>query len=595
MPSSNSASPSLEEHGLVARLCRGVVFGALALSGVLFLYHVRTLGDLQIDDAFITYRFGARLAHFGTLRWNLGTAFEPVEGYTSLLAVLISAAFELVGVDPLSAWKAIGVLSVAGGAAVAAWGTAGMCHAWLPLAGRCGLPEAVAALVLVAPLAAIHAMSGMETALFGFLLLALTALSIRFAIDEKGERWKGRVLAAGYLILGTTRPEGVLWAAVTGAGVWWSLGRRPERRALFVRAVLWFFILPGAAYFVARWVYFGDFFPATFRAKAGGGMHPSEHGRLATYLPSRHEVWRYVRGHWLCLALVAAAATGTRAVLSWREKGLASLLRGSAACLLSTALASALCIAFFAHVHMLMGFAHRFLFPFGQTFLLTLVVPAFVAIGMVLESGEKARGARRASLLAIGLALAPALGFCSVRTAFFVLDSGIRTFRIADTNNRGDRIGYTLTGEALEAVAERAGRQLTLFHHNMGQLMYYAPHWDSIDPVGLVDRHVAREGFSADYAFGLEPELFLLPSKQRGAITRYEVELSGDVSRALYLDPRMRDEYECLGYYPGLRFWTDGAMHFFVRKDFLQHSPWARDLLVERLGLRIARRFDNSR
>ncbi|HUT24958.1 MAG TPA: hypothetical protein VM492_11495 [Sumerlaeia bacterium] len=637
------------------RLATAACVLTLAAASAYFLLNCWTFRDLKIDDAFITYRFGERLAHNGTLRWNLAPvpenaaaaqqeAARPVEGYTSFLAVLISAVFGLLGFDPLVGWKILGLVLAATAAGAVLWGAQTLCNARSPSAGRAGVPFLVAALYLSVPAGAVHAMSGMETMLFAALLTALAAVALRivYSPDGSARRWH-YALAVGFLLLGMTRPEGALWALVVGAGVGWALP--PEKRRSFLRVLVLGFVLPGSVYFVARWVYFGSFLPTTFYAKAGSASKPGA-GRLLTYLPSKHEVYRYLRDSWLPLAGAAAVALGSASWVGTRRAGrvrrvgaaawgpgrLTLHSRGrlchtfgsgessSLGILLSlTVLASVLCIAFFAHFHMLMGYAHRFLYPFGQTFWLTLVAPGLVAIGFLasvaaeLQSqpraaaphsrsgAREARAARRAAGVLAGVG---ALLFAAAlaRTAGSVLRESESYLGLLRGNNRANDM-YPRVGRALESVAEAAGTReaggarearLTLFHHNMGELMYCAPHWDSIDPVGLLDRHVSRHGFSADYVFSRDPDLFFLPSKRRDAVTVYPGEFIPDVSRILFVDPRM-GAYEYLGCLTSPWESASWGGHFFVRRALLEAHAWIAPRLKKELDLRIDLNFADAR
>ena len=110
--------------------------------------------------------------------------------------------------------------------------------------------------------------------------------------------------------------------------------------------------------------------------------------------------------------------------------------------------------------------------------------------------------------------------------------------------------------------------------------------WDSIDPVGLVDRHVSRHGFSEDYLFSRNPELLILPSRSKSKITTYAAELFPDISLSTWRDPRM-GRYQYLGYFPDLSFGPEGRMHFFARKDLLAQNPWIAFFLTSRLDLRV--------
>jgi hypothetical protein len=428
-------------------------------------------------------------------------------------------------------------------------------------------------------------MSGMETTLFAFGLIALTVLAYRLVFVPRSSPILFAVLGAGFFLLGLTRPEGVLWACVVAPAVW--LGLPGEKRPLFARCVLFCFVFPGVIYLAARWVYFGDLLPATFHAKTASAARPGA-GRLLTYLPSHHEVYKYLRDNWLAFGVVATVAAGAHFARGRRRGGIPIARATQAVFVGALVLASALCIGYFSSVYMLMGYARRFLFPFGQTFLLTLVLPAIVMTALFARRRGPTGAASVAGRLLFFL-FALALLVCFAQTGRAVYRDSKQAFGLLANNNR--RLdGYARAGRALDAVAQRVGRQLTLFHHNMGELMYFAPHWNSIDPVGLVDRHVSRRGFSVDYAFSRNPEVFILPSMSKTEITSYAAELFPDISRAVYDDARMR-RYKYLGYFPDVPFGAEGRMHFLVRRDLLGQYPWIEGFLTRRLNLRIEPTF----
>ncbi|NQU45358.1 hypothetical protein HQ520_18920 [bacterium] len=228
-----------------------------------------------------------------------------------------------------------------------------------------------------------------------------------------------------------------------------------------------------------------------------------------------------------------------------------------------------------------MGYAHRFLYPYGQVLWLTLFAPMVVMGGVLVRERVRSVLARRVWVAVFVAAVVALSGWTVWRMGRQAYERG--DFAIIETNAL-DSDGYRRAGRVLDEAASRTGRQLTLFHHNMGELMYFAPRWDSIDPVGLVDRYVSRHGFDVDYVFGRKPELFLLPSMERERITPYGAELFPDISESLYRDPRM-EGYEYLGYYPDLVFGRDGRMHVLASRAWLGEAGWAEGFLRREMDL----------
>ncbi|MFP4379329.1 MAG: hypothetical protein ACLFUS_02410 [Candidatus Sumerlaeia bacterium] len=561
-------------------------------SAMLFFRNAWLLRNLAIDDSYITYRFAWRLAKQGTLRWNMLEA--PVEGYTSFLSVLLSAPFIWLGIDPIEAWKYMGIGFIFGGAALTVWGGRQFCRLYFPKGLRLGLPLFVGALWLMNPLNGIHAMSGMETALHAFLLTACAALAIyifrRQKETEETALLPMRLYIApgiGFLLLGMTRPESLLWSALIIAGL--LIGLRPSERMRFLRALLLSLILPGAIYFIARWIYFGNMLPSTFHAKAASAGS-SELGRLHSILPSLHDILKYIRRYWaLFLSLYAAVGL----ILLWRRgrQNISASLRAALPWFFFLA-ASFACIGFFAHIHMLMGYAWRFLYPYGQTLWLLLVLPSGVLLLRLVW--DRRSHARFFAAAAVFLVLCT-LSMASIwRDSFGTKGGNLLYYNARQSNGfysilRHNTIsgkGYRKVGREIDKMALAEGPPLTLFHHNMGELMFFAPHWDSIDPVGLVDAQVAHHGFSVDHVFNRDPDLLILPSKSKSEITRYNAELFPDISKSVYQDSRMAD-YRYLGYYPHIDFGASGKMHFFLRRRLAEKYPEIVENWKENLELKI--------
>lgn len=212
---------------------------------------------IQIDDAYISYRYAQNLVDGHGLVYNVG---ERVEGYTNLLWTLMVAGGIALGVSASLVGHWLGFAS----------------GVFLLLAtylySRSLLPNEMKWLALAAPFLlyasnsfAAWTISGLETPLFA---AWVTAAVTAFAVRRMG--W-----VLGFCILASlTRPEGALLAALL-LGVDWLaqiITRRPKRLTELLRLSL-----PCLAYalFIAwltafRVVYYGDVLPNTFYAKTGG-------------------------------------------------------------------------------------------------------------------------------------------------------------------------------------------------------------------------------------------------------------------------------------------------------------------------------------
>jgi hypothetical protein len=206
---------------------------------------------LLIDDAYISFRYAANLAHGNGLVWNAGV---PVEGYTCPLWVLILGAIALTGVD----------LTVPSVALSALFGLG--CLELLRRIERAGDPARrglVAPLLLASTPSFAHAMtSGMEETSFAFFTLLGIHLLVRARERPALRAWAGASFAAACLI----RPEGPLVTAVALAVEAALPPRSLSRlRALAVPALIAAGVV--VVHFALRLHYYGYPFPNTFYAK----------------------------------------------------------------------------------------------------------------------------------------------------------------------------------------------------------------------------------------------------------------------------------------------------------------------------------------
>ena len=203
------------------------------------------------DDAFISFRYARNFAEGYGLVFNPG---ERVEGYTNFLwtALLVPAAALKIPLGITSI--VLGLLAMAAAMLLTVRVASIIC----PRRGRAVFP--IAALLLATSYVfANYGTSGLET----MFAAALVLLALERALA-------GRMMQAGLAgILATmAHPDhGVFYAALGAAIV---LDRR-NRRDVFRFALPFLSIyLP---YFLARWWYYGSFFPNTYYAKSGGDSY----------------------------------------------------------------------------------------------------------------------------------------------------------------------------------------------------------------------------------------------------------------------------------------------------------------------------------
>jgi arabinofuranosyltransferase len=306
-------------HAPVPRLSKRETIGLaaiLALAAV-GLYAGWRLFWYLTDDAYITFRYASNSWLGYGYVWN-APPFRPVEGYTSFLwLVMLDGVWRLTGVEPPESANWLS-LAFAGGTLLV---TAGMV---LRLRLRPALARfrlAFLTLVLFGTLTnrtfLAWTSSGLETAMHNFWLAAWVLVALSFA--PGGGRWL-TALAALAVMLELTRPDGLLFLAVTlglvAAGLW----QRWRARTLSARdlAPLAPFVVT-AAHVLWRLRTYGEWLPNTYAAKYVSPWPASG--------------WRYLLSFvieyslWLWLVLVPLALL----VMAFRAGSLAARLRQWAA------------------------------------------------------------------------------------------------------------------------------------------------------------------------------------------------------------------------------------------------------------------------
>ncbi len=250
-------------------LIGNVMLGLGIVAGcVLFIYNARQLWFTQ-DDAFISYRYARHALEGHGLVFNVG---ERVEGFTNFLWVIWLMLCGVVGIDFDPAAKALGLTSGIGMIILAALLAR---RAWSQIAKR-GEAWAGIAGALIAGVngcSAYWAVSGLETALFGFLV----ALSLWLWLRKSS-------LTPVVLALATmTRPEGgLVWLVLVGCEI---VLERDLRRAAMLFGVTALLLAPFGIFKLA---YYGYLLPNPFYAKTGFAWEYVQSGLQYAWLFLQH-------------------------------------------------------------------------------------------------------------------------------------------------------------------------------------------------------------------------------------------------------------------------------------------------------------------
>ena len=432
------AVPHVLDVGDALRVLAAPVVLALGLAlwiGNIVHYHARTW-----DDAFISFRFAAHLAHGEGLVWNVGG--PRVEGYTSMLHVAVLAAAARAGLDLESFALALSIVCTLATAALLLYLLKRFGNGSLPFAAT--LPVA---LYLSDDATAIHATSRLETPLF-LLLLALTLVAA-FRLLKAPRTSNAVLLAVTTVLTILCRPEGALYGAVIYVAL--LIGLKGLRRRVLIAGGLAIALL--AAYAMWKYAYFGYLLPNPFYVKSN---RLSWEGVPEVKSFLEHVAWRFG----VPMLAIAALVLSSRPVRS----AIAELRESVWPIALLVALAAA-GLAYYATIVHETGGAHRFSFP--------TIVYLSLAAGYVGLSLDLRRGARH------GMMAAGAVLWMLLLQPGFAL----RPLPRGEFNDYHYRIAEALRSTGLGAKA-------TVLSDAAGVIPYVSG-FNHIDRVGLTDNYLS--------------------------------------------------------------------------------------------------------
>lgn len=400
-----------------------------------------------LDDSFITYRFARHLAEHGSLAWNLGQA--PVEGFTSLLWVLVNAAGMLADIDPIRTSKVVAFLST-----MAVFARLWRDERDAPLGVRLPLIAALAC----SPALALLSMQGMETATT-MLLVTLVAREALLAADGVDTR-RGLRLAGLFLLALLARPD----TAVFGAGVGVTLvvvhaARRDWSSVRGLAVCGGAFVAAVAVYTGWRLWVFGEPLPNTYYVKM------SADDPLRAVLGRRY-VLDVIHGYALPYLVFGAVVL---VFLTSRARFLRAL---------PVVVGVLVFGVYVSGINPLQGMGGRFLFP---------VVPALY---LAVLAAADPRRARVLAHPAAWIALTAGSAYWAIRPLQKVLP-------VREAFTQVDRVA---AGKAL------AGLDGKMFVSESGALPYYSG-WTTVDRVGLTSDRVAHGGMTRDVLDDFAPDL----------------------------------------------------------------------------------------
>ncbi|MEE8170906.1 MAG: hypothetical protein V3T70_10195 [Phycisphaerae bacterium] len=450
----------------------------IAASLLAFAWQLRTMWPHTVDDSYITFRYADHLARgFGP---NFNTDGTHAEGYSSPLWLLITTIPHLLGVDVVRFAKFAGVILT---------GLTGLLIAMLVTRSESGSsPErqrllgAIGAAIFLTNLgAAVHACSGMETALFTFLLTWLFLLAINVLDSSRPGSFIALPLVA--LLVGLTRPEGNLVAGALIMACLFLLSRARRRRLWMTTAL--FYLLPAAIYFAWRVHYYGLWLPLPFYIKMA---HQSR------WLPGLSPVAWY--------AISIFQVMGIFALL-----GLARIGRS----LVPAIVGMTMLLAFFLLPAHITAFEFRYVFPT----LPIIVVLAAQGIGHIatwIQSWPRSTAQRSFAyvLLAAGVFMSIGVQLATV--------SGRRATLLAYA--AGLENAHVRLAQHLAHISEPDSRRIAI--GDAGAVPYYS-RWQVLDSYGRNEPGLATAGrHDPNYIFQQEPDLIVLISHAADRFVSHE-------------------------------------------------------------------------
>ncbi len=437
-----------------------VAFGVVVAGCLWLVFLSRGWGlspfDFVLDDAFVTFRYAEHLAEGLGPVWMEGRA--PVEGYSSFLWLLVNAGFEALGWSPVMAsqvFSLLGVLALMTGFAFGGRGEAEAPHRLL-----------AAAAVGWSPAFLLISIQGMETGLAAVLATA-TACAFFRVVEEESLRWFAVFFGVAFLTI-LARPDTAPFAVVLSVLLLVRYTASKPREVVSTAVAC--AIVPGVAYFLWRWDYYGHLLPNTAYIKSGeSAISTSALYKLQGF------VWS------VCGPYLAALGLA----LGWGDGELGESTRFSVAAVGSAVAVGLGAGLFFSPIQ---GYLWRFQMPYYPVILLLFVR----VMDEKSVAGLGASKGGRVAMAAAGLAM---------------LVFPLWTFGAMD-ENIAQRWHYD-RARAGKALAELEGEAEPMLTTEAGAIPYHAG-WPAVDLLGLTSEHIAHRGVSREFLDQLEPALVVM-------------------------------------------------------------------------------------
>ncbi len=452
-----------------------VLVAALALH----ILSVAAIVPFVPDDAYISFRYAENVSDGAGLTFN--GRERPVEGYSNFLWILVCGVIYSAGVPLPTGAPLVGVL----------FGLLTIFVLWR-IYQRRGVPEPHMWLPLLLAAASgpfvLYAASGLETAMFAFLLLSLVHACDRLL--ERGTLARHLSVAGIGFATALCRPEGVLAYPIVILAL--MVRRRSETAATpATQRNLWagagVFAATYAAYTAWRVTYFGEFLPTPFLSKVGGGD-----ALVAGWLTNLKQYF-VMQGYEFTPLGYYFAAVAVLAFVGYNKGPGASLRPGTDR--VSLVLGLIYAAVYFNFVDWMPGMRYH-----------AALIPLFFVSGVNIQSIRMQGGVdvkptrltKRFVLVGVGVML--------ISTSF-LMQLRITAKRI----ERGNRLGLIALADWLTRYGPP---NPTLAISDVGVIPYYTRFYTiDINPESLTDLHIAKEGFSEAYFYSKRPDVVVLVAR----------------------------------------------------------------------------------
>lgn len=419
-----------------------------------------------LDDAFISYHYADNLNRFSALVWNKGE-HPPVEGYTSILWVLIVAGIQWLGLAVVYTVKIISVGSIFVAAAL-------IFYFLLKSGGY--FPKAIAAYAalvffLMNADLVVHMLSGMETALAILLsttfFIEMISLNQPLVCQQKFSPSLAMRCSIIGLLCALNRPEFNLAFLVTSIAL---CVQQKNYRQLIIVFLIAPYVLLGGCYMAWRLYYYGPLLPLPFYIKVASESLAGIRNVGAFFM----QIWPILP--WLIVTQFSAV---NRRVLAPMLLGLLSLS------------------VFFLFPAPIMGIANRFMIPLYGI----LCVIAGMGVQQLLAWSRTIKWQIVVVLLAL-----------------------VSVFGLYQFNTKDQASGMQWYGEGLLQAHGKLAKALAPYGENhtiamgdAGTIAYFSK-WQIIDTFGLNNRAIAQVRAKGQYdphlVIDQQPDILVLISTQ---------------------------------------------------------------------------------